>query len=119
MLNFLYKSDLIGIIGSGLCIVHCLFFPMMFMYHGHNHEQIAGFNFDYVFLIVAALAVYTTAKKKGPLWIKISLWAFLIICLVGIIFHDSSPYLEYSLYLGSSGLIITHIINIRKSKQCC
>jgi Ca2+/Na+ antiporter len=117
MLKSINKLDLLGITGSALCLGHCILLPFIFIYNGehqhHHHDQWFGIDIDYYFLLVAAFAVILTSKKPGPIWIKIALWASLLACFVGIAMHDVLPVLKYVLYLGSLGLITSHIFNMR------
>jgi hypothetical protein len=116
MLKSIPKLDLVGITGSALCLAHCMVLPVIFIYNGeqhHHHDQWLGIDIDYYFLAIAAIAVYFTTKKSGPVLIKVALWVSLIACLAGIALHDYIPFLKYVLYIGSIGLIASHIINIR------
>ncbi|HET6242953.1 MAG: MerC domain-containing protein [Bacteroidetes bacterium] len=123
MLKKTPNSDIIGILSSGLCLVHCLALPAAFLYigdssAGHSHGH-GGFNYDYLFLSIAIVAVFFTTKKTSSTFIKFSLWIFLLICTFAIIFHDYSPFIQYIMYIGSAGLIISHVLNIRYNKQHC
>ena len=120
MLRKTAKFDLIGIVGSGLCLIHCLALPIIFIFLGDSTitESHSPFNFDYLFLSIAFVAVYFSAKKTTSFFIKTSLWSFLLICALGIVFHDYSPYTKYIIYTGSCGLILSHLYNIRFNKGC-
>jgi hypothetical protein len=116
-----HKYDLIGITGSALCIVHCLFFPVIFMYSGefhHHYEAIPFLDLDYLFLGIAGLAVYSATSKSGSSKIKIALWLSLAACLTGVVLHHYIPNFKYILYLGSLGLIVSHFFNMRYCNQC-
>jgi hypothetical protein len=117
MFKSIHKSDLVGIAGSALCLVHCILLPVVFIYNGehhhHHHEHWLGVNIDYFFLLIAVVAVYLTTKKPWPVFVKVALWVSLTACFVGIALHDYEPSLKYVLYLGSLGLITSHIFNIR------
>ncbi|MDQ3191365.1 MAG: MerC domain-containing protein [Bacteroidota bacterium] len=121
MLNKTSKSDIVGILSSGLCLVHCLALPAAFICLGDScaSDSHAGFNYDYLFLSFAVVAVFFTSRKTNSLFIKFSLWTFLLICTLGIVFHDYSPFIKYIIYLGSAGLIISHVLNIRYNKHHC
>ncbi len=117
MLKSTHKLDFIGIAGSSLCLAHCILLPFVFIYNGehhhHHHDQWLGIDIDYYFLAIAGIAVFLTTRKSGPVLIKVALWASLLACFAGIAFHDYLPVLKYVLYIGSLGLIVSHIINIR------
>ena len=113
------KSDIVGILGSGLCLVHCLMLPVIFIGMGGSGSMhgLMGHDLDYLFLFVAWIAVYFTTKKTDSRLVKFLLWGFLLICSIGIIFHDYAPFVQYIIYLGSTGLIVSHLINIRRGSH--
>lgn len=103
--------DLLGISSAGICLVHCLVFPLLTVIpfgFSHNH---------YIDLLFALIGLYAILRIKNLnenknikyiLWTSISL-IFLSVSL-DILFHFHSPLI----YLGAIGLIIGHLLNFKK-----
>ncbi len=124
------KPDVIGSLISGICLVHCLATPFLFVAHattsGHGHHSPFWWNtIDLVLLSLSFMAVYFSAKGTSKKWMKYALyasWAFLFFILVNEkleIFH----WAEEAIYLPTISLIILHLYNRKYCKcaddQCC
>lgn len=114
------KFDIIGIVSSGLCLVHCLITPLLLttqsllLKFSENWEYL-----DYVFVIMSFVAVYFAANHTHSKSIAILLWIFFTLFLFSMIFQHDFDWLIYIAYGSSMALAITHIINIRHcSKKC-
>jgi hypothetical protein len=111
------KADYIGILGSILCIIHCLLVPALAFGSSmaHDHHAHAGLlSLDYFFILVNGIAVYfaTRAHKSWP--IRLLLWGALSIFAVSLIFEASHHAFSWLGYLGSALLITGHLINLYK-----
>ncbi len=110
-LQYLKQADIIGVIVSGLCIIHCIITPFVVIALGltsHNHHPL--FSWHGLFLICALIALFLSIKgaAKG---VKIILWISFICMAVGMIFEHLGGAFKVILYIGSIGLIIGHIKN--------
>ena len=82
--NSTQRSDLYGALASGLCLVHCIATPFLFVAHagahhshehGHGHESPLWWGtIDILFLGISLLAVYWSARKSSRNWVNYSLW---------------------------------------------
>lgn len=128
------KSDLLGSLASGICLIHCLATPFLFMAHlevghmhdahGHEHGHHHGASpfwwqmIDVAFLAISFLAVFWSAKNSTKQWMKIALyasWAFLAMVIINeklALFH----WVEEIIYLPTLALIGLHLYNRR---YCC
>ncbi|MCC5930595.1 MAG: MerC domain-containing protein [Cyclobacteriaceae bacterium] len=115
------NADLIGILSSSLCIVHCLAVPVFiaitavshsFAHHHHYHWL------DYVFIAFAATAVYFAALRNPSARIKAGLWFSLVLFGIGLLLHDLSHDFLYLSLVGSAGLVYFHILNFRQHRTC-
>lgn len=122
------KSDLIGISASFLCTIHCVITPIFFMakplmyashhaghahhhHHGHSHDH-AWASLDYLFLIIAFIAVWMSAQHTHNPKIKIGLWVSWVILTTGILIEMSGNVVgSYIMYFGSFSLISMHLLN--------
>jgi len=123
------KSDILGSLASGICLIHCLATPFLFMAHveaGHHvHDHHHGHSpfwwqmIDIAFLLVSFAAVYWSAKNSSKKWMKIALfvsWAALAMILINeklALFH----WVEELIYLPTLALIGLHLYN-RMYCQC-
>lgn len=126
------KSDLIGISASFLCTIHCIITPLFFMakplmyashahsHHGHDHSHghdHAWASLDYVFLIIAFVAVWLSANHTHNKKIKVGLWIGWALLTIGILIEISGKAIgSYIMYVGSFSLISLHILNRRYCK---
>ena len=120
----LYKPDTLGAFSSGLCLIHCLATPFLFIAHTCSvtcceAAPIWWKWIDYFFLIISFFAVYrstqTTSKSsiKPALWIS---WILLLIAIVNEGFHFFH-FPESIKYIAGFSLIGFHLYNL-KYCQC-
>jgi hypothetical protein len=119
----LYQSDLLGVLASGLCAIHCALTPVFFaarpLLEGHHHHGGFWGALDYVFLIVSLLAVWYSARHtshrtyKWVLWVS---WAVFAIGLLSEVLHISWGI--WLMYIGSIVLVVSHIQNYRYCRSC-
>lgn len=114
------KSDWLGMLASGLCLIHCLATPFVFIanasigVHGEDHPAWWGV-LDIVFLVLALLAVFWSIRKSSKAWIKYgfavtwSLLAFIVLNEKFELFH----IVEEAIYPPTLGLIFLHFYNHR------
>lgn len=111
----LIKSDIIGISASFACIVHCLAAPTII-----SLGYVLNFSFlgqwewlDYVFVIMALVAVYFSAKNTSSALLKILFWTFVFLFSGSILLHEWNEGMEI-VTLGSSFiLIILHLLHLK------
>lgn len=109
------KADLIGILSSSICLVHCVATPLLIAFG-------AGFItnpfFKYLFLILSFVSIFKATEnitsKKISLLLWISFWGFLFSTL----FQEEYEWLHYSGYLFAILIIIGHILNIKHCREC-
>ncbi|AMS25702.1 hypothetical protein AEM51_00420 [Bacteroidetes bacterium UKL13-3] len=109
------KADLIGILSSSICLVHCVATPLLIAFG-------AGFItnpfFKYLFLIISFVSIFKATEnitsKKISLLLWISFWGFLFSTL----FQEEYAWLHYSGYLFAILIIIGHILNIKHCREC-
>ena len=126
------NSDWIGAFASGLCIIHCLATPFLFVLQSCSVGKSCcdgaplWYSYlDYVFIVITFFAVYFSSKNTSKNLMKYSLivsWAVLSILVLnekaGI--FDLRPFVKY---IVSFILIGLHLINMRycqcKDEGCC
>ncbi|WP_256467932.1 MerC domain-containing protein [Seonamhaeicola sp. ML3] len=126
----LQKSDTIGAFSSGLCMVHCLATPLLFIAHASslccdNTVPTWWKSIDYFFLVVSFFAVYRSTQTTSKSFIKPIMWfCWILLCLT--IINESIqliPIKEIFNYIPAISLIILHIYNLKfcqcKTENCC
>lgn len=78
-------SDIFGAFASGLCLIHCLATPLLFLaavHGGHGHHEHGAESIpmiwemlDYFFLVISAIAVSYSTRKTSLKWMPALLWA--------------------------------------------
>ena len=134
MLNFsINKSDTIGACASGLCLIHCLATPFLFLATVTTTCSQSCCStapvwyqwFDYFFLFISFFAVYYSTKTTTSSWVKYGLWiswiAFLLVLLNA---NYQWIYLSQNFkFLPSFSLIGLHLYNLRfcqcAANECC
>lgn len=120
--NFLKNADRLGIISSSLCLIHCISLPILVsikpLAAEFMHENLEFL--EYIFLGLSLIAIYFATRS--PHVTRRIKWAFYVIFIlfaVGIFLEDSSyAWITYLAYIGSAGLIVMHVINIRHGIRC-
>ncbi|MES2702224.1 MAG: MerC domain-containing protein [Bacteroidota bacterium] len=107
-------ADKLGIASAVICTVHCLVVPALFLLKFSSMGgSLPGWwdKLDFVFLIVSFGAVFHASSHSAGKAIKYLLWIFWSFLAIAIFFEHT---LHWMAYIASTGLIATHISNIRK-----
>ena len=131
MLNFsINKSDAVGAISSGLCMIHCLATPFFFVAAACSKSCCAAAPswwlwIDYLFLGISFMAVLHSTKTIKVSFVKYGLWVswvglLLFILNVSYGYWDVSDNIKF---IPAFSLIGFHLYNLRYCKceknQCC
>lgn len=121
------RSDYLGAFASGLCLIHCIATPFLFVAHAavhhdhHHHHHHHGASpgwwglIDSAFLIISLLAVYWTARNTSKQWVKIALAASWLL-LAAIILNEKVGMVHLAeawIYAPALSLIGLHLYNHR------
>ncbi|WP_025763185.1 MerC domain-containing protein [Dyadobacter tibetensis] len=111
------KADYIGILGSILCIIHCLLLPAVSLGsalgHGHGHSHNSGLlSLDLLFIVVNGIAVYYATKSHPTKGLKLTLWGSLALFAISIVFEGEASIFTWLGYLASVMLIGGHFYNL-------
>ena len=115
--NSYNKSDIVGIIASSICIVHCVLTPLIaVLFSKIVKEKYELLN--YVFLIISLISVIISIKTTKNELLKGLLLFFWIQLSVGLVLEDKNIIFSILMYFSALGLIVTHILNINHCKNC-
>ena len=124
------NSDRIGVVSSGLCMLHCFATPFLFLSQSSLifisvDFTLTWFILNYVFLFISFIAIYHSVKNSTNRFIRIFLYLFWVV-LSGLIINESLEIFsipEAATYFSSSSLICLHIYNLRycrcDDEDCC
>ncbi|TKD61418.1 MerC domain-containing protein [Flavobacterium sp. ASW18X] len=118
----LKKPDALGALASGLCLVHCIATPFLFLLPiGFESDVVPNWwkQLDVFFLIISFLAVLQATKTTAAPWIKPALWlswSALTFLLLNEKF-EGFPLPEIATYAVAISLVFLHLYN-RKYCQC-
>jgi len=124
------NSDRIGVLSSGLCMLHCFATPFLFLSQSSLifisvDFTLTWFILNYVFLFISFIAIYHSVKNSTNRFIRIFLYLFWVV-LSGLIINESLEIFsipEAATYFSASSLICLHIYNLRycrcDDKDCC
>ena len=113
------KPDLIGVIATSLCMIHCFMTPVLFAVQSFTvvNNDIAPIwwsNLDFLFIIISFFAIYKSTKNSTNRYIKSALWTVWFILFFLILNEKLSliSLFESSIYIVASGLAILHLYNL-------
>lgn len=131
MLNIsIRKYDSLGALASGLCMIHCIATPFLFIASACTVSCCSATPLwwqwiDYAFLGISLFAVINASKSSSNKFIKYGLW----ISWIGLfLFLLNAKFLWFSLsinlkYIPALSLVSLHIYNLRfgrcKKDECC
>jgi hypothetical protein len=108
-------ANLIGIVSSSICLVHCVATPLLIAF---GVEYIINTIFKYVFLILSFASIFKATENvtntKNAILLWVSFWGFLFSTL----FQEEYEWLHYSGYFFTILIIVGHILNIKHCNQC-
>ncbi len=119
-----------GSFASGLCLIHCVATPFLFVahtghVHGHHTHPFWWGLLDIFFITLSFLAVYWSARNTSKYWMKVALWGSWA-ALAAIILNEKLELIalaETWIYLPSMALVVLHLRNRRycqcKNDSCC
>ena len=131
MLNISFKkSDAVGVVSSGLCMVHCLATPVFFIAATCsasccNAAPLWWQWIDYAFLIISFFAIVHSVKSTNSNIVKYGLWVswaglFLFILNINFQCFNVSENIKF---IFAFSLIGFHLYNIKYCKcskdECC
>ena len=106
------KADYVGVIGSVICLVHCLVTPALALGSSLSVNHSLGANFDYLFILVNGIAVFYATREHQIPALRIFLWASFLLFSVSLLFEHTSAGFELLGYVGSCLLILGHVYNL-------
>jgi len=127
----IFKSDILGAMASGLCVVHCIATPFLFIAKECSFTACCASSptwwrsIDYLFILITFFAVYQSARNSNHSWVKHSLflsWILLTFLTLNETFQLTSISSWWK-YLAAFTLISLHLYNLKyctcRGETCC
>jgi hypothetical protein len=110
-----HKADVVGIIASSLCLLHCIATPLLLAMGAafFTHPIIT-----YLFLVVSFFAIYKSSQKPTHTIIRWLLWLHFGGYLLAVVLHETLHTPEVFSYVFATLIILTHVSNIAYCKYC-
>ena len=124
------NSDNLGIISGGLCFMHCLATPFIYMSFASlfNQNEFLSFSWkgiNLIFIVFSLIAVNRSTKKTTSKIIKPIFW-FSWGFLFFVLFNEEVKFIELPelvSYLSALNLAGIHVYNLKfcgcKDENCC
>ena len=109
------KADLIGILSSSICLVHCIATPLLIAF---GVGFLTNPFFKYLFLIISFISIFKATVKITHTKIAFLLWVSFVGFLFSTLFQEKYHWLHYSGYFFALLIIIGHLINIKHCNDC-
>ena len=126
------NSDWIGALASGLCIIHCLATPFLFVLQSCSVGKSCcdgaplWYSYlDYVFIVITFFAVYFSGRNSSKQWMKYSLMAAWFVLSIIMINEKVGLIAMSSLWKYAAAFILIglHITNLKycqcQEDSCC
>lgn len=107
-------ADILGILSSLFCLIHCLATPLFLAF---GLSFLSSSIFTYFFLIVSFISIFKATKNATHKNISILLWVAFCGFLFSSVFQEKFEWLHYLGYLFAVLIIIGHMLNIKFCKK--
>ena len=122
------NPDYLGVISGGLCILHCIATPLLFI----SSAELAGHGtpiewqlLNFGFVGISFLAIKNSAKNSSNSTVKVLFYVLWFI-LFGVILNESIHILhlpEFVTYVSAFSLCCLHVYNLKycqcEEDTCC
>ena len=123
-------SDYVGASASGLCLIHCIATPILFLSQASlisisNEMLFLWQSLNFLFLAISFIAIYYSVKNSSNSYVKILLFlSWLILsCLILIELFEILSIAEFYTYIAAISLSSLHIYNLNycrcEDDSCC
>ena len=108
-----FSMDILGITSAGLCLIHCLIFPLLTILPlGLSHNP-------YVDLIFGLIGLFAVLKiiKSASLGVTVLLLVSITLIIISVLVEIFLDYHSTLLFIGGIGMILGHLINYSNHKN--
>jgi len=119
------KSDMLGAVASGLCVIHCIATPFLFVVQSCSINKCCDSSpawwssIDYLFIGITFFAVFYSSRNTSKRWMKYALYGAWM-ALSFFMLNEKIGLLHLSAwwkYISAIAMISVHLYNL-KYCQC-
>lgn len=111
------KADVVGIIASSICIIHCVLTPLIVIVFSEVIKEKYEL-LNYFFLLISLVSVVLSVRSSKHPLLKGLLIYFWIQLSLGLFLEDTNIIFSILMYFSAIGLIGTHVLNIKHCNTC-
>ncbi len=123
-------SDYVGASASGLCLIHCIATPILFLSQASlisisNEMLFLWQSLNFLFLAISFIAIYYSVKNSSNSYVKILLFLswLTLSSLILIELFEILSIAEFYTYIAAISLSSLHIYNLNycrcEDDSCC
>ena len=123
-------SDYVGASASGLCLMHCIATPILFLSQASlisisNEMLFLWQSLNFLFLAISFIAIYYSVQNSSNLYVKILFFLnwLILSALILIELFEILSIAEFYTYIAAISLSILHIYNLNycrcEDDSCC
>ena len=123
-------SDYVGASASGLCLIHCIATPILFLSQASlisisNEMLFLWQSLNFLFLAISFIAIYYSVKNSSNSYVKILFFLnwLILSALILIELFEILSIAEFYTYIAAISLSILHIYNLNycrcEDDSCC
>jgi len=123
-------SDYVGASASGLCLIHCIATPILFLSQASlisigNEMLFLWQSLNFLFLAISFIAIYYSVQNSSNLYVKILFFLnwLILSTLILIELFEILSIAEFYTYIAAISLSILHIYNLNycrcEDDSCC
>jgi len=107
--------------------VHCLLMPFITAFWLQNDrcaadsnccDEAIGFNYDYLFVLFSAAAVWLASGHCNHPWLKAMMWGCFVLLAGGLLLDPWVKGAHSASLFAAVGLAAAHFLNWRYCRQC-
>ena len=123
-------SDYVGASASGLCLIHCIATPILFLSQASlisisNEMLFLWQSLNFLFLAISFIAIYYSVQNSSNLYVKILFFLnwLILSTLILIELFEILSIAEFYTYIAAISLSILHLYNLNycrcEDDSCC
>ena len=123
-------SDYVGASASGLCLMHCIATPILFLSQASlisisNEMLFLWQSLNFLFLAISFIAIYYSVKNSSNSYVKVLFFLnwLILSALILIVLFEILSIAEFYTYIAAISLSILHIYNLNycrcEDDSCC
>ncbi len=108
------KADLVGVFSAGLCLLHCIIFPLLVTFTSLSVGIFEDFEHwvEYLFVLLSIAAVYLSTSKINNRSLRKRMWVACCIFVSALLLHDVHVGFIYASIIASLVLALLHVRNL-------